>query len=363
MFKRALVAASVAAVFAAPAFADVTISGEIDAYIDYNIVGDAPDGSDRDADSITFNQESTIFFDGESKWDNGLTGIWHYGFTGEDGAIYNHSYWAGFKGDFGQVRFGKMLTPAFQQIDWYLSNNGNFIGEQMFTYNGSVYDFNESSSGGTGRRQNNQIRYDGTFGPVSVAGSVILNENAGEPGELGYSLAAQANFAPVNVYASYENNTSRRRSGGVGPTAWATEGGYTFGTLAADATFGNFGIGATYLYVSAEQDGVDAAGNVFNGAETEQDNWWIKGSYTAGKSTFFGSYGQAGEFDIEGEGAGLSTINAFGAGSYDQYIAQWRYALNKSMFFRLRYMYLDGGENGDVLGDQSRIRANLLYWF
>ncbi len=341
MFKRVLLAVAVAAAVSAPAFAEVTISGEMDVKLDYKSVDNA------DADVFGQNFEAYLSFDGSDKWDNGLTGGWHYALTTEDGTgVDAHSYWGSISGDFGQLRFGKMLTPAFQQIDWFTSHSGNFIGEQMFTYNNSAFDYNSAA----GRRAENQIRYDGSFGPVSLGVATILNEREGDAGSMGYSVAGSVDLKPVTLYAAYENHQDEK----VG----ALEGGIEFATAGIVGSFGDFYAGATYLWLNAEVNG-----GAFSNAAAEQDAWWVHGGYTFGKSRVSGFYGEAGAFDRE-QNPGSAVIPGFGAGAYTEYGVMFQHSLSKNTRFRTRVLRLDGNEkDANWVGEQTRVRVNLLMGF
>lgn len=342
--------------------ADVTISGEIDAYMDY-IAGDAEDGVGSDSDTLTMTMEPTIYFQGSAKLDSGLEGIWAYNLTSADTDIQNHSYWAGFKGDFGTFRAGKMNTPGWEQIDWYLTHWGSLLGEQMYTYNDTVIDYNRSSSGGPGRRQNNQMRLDTTLGPLALSGSVILNERQDDhPWSMGYSLAAQWGLGATTLYASYEHNTDRVTQDA---TLGRTIGGYEFATAGVGYKSGPWDLGAAYLYTGVESTGaLNYWGTVYqtSNAKTKQNTWWIRAGYTTGPWTFSGLYGQAGDFDRSGD-AGSDLIPYFGAGEYDHYGVAVRYAASKSYFIRFRLLAVDGKGDGNTMGNQLRGRANLYYLF
>ena len=111
MNKKLLVTA-VAAGLAMPAvaMADVTISGKID--VSYNNVDG--DGTGFSNDNITSNS-SRLIVKGSEKLGNGLTANFYIdstvGAAGAAGVFTNRNTWAGLKGDWGEVRFGKHDTP------------------------------------------------------------------------------------------------------------------------------------------------------------------------------------------------------------------------------------------------------------
>lgn len=82
----------------------------------------------------------------------------------QGGKLGARDTFVGLKGDWGQVRFGRVLTPLYEIVDWPFSNPGL----------GSVFD-----GGGISAhydRQSNQIRYDSpSLGGLMLAASIGTN--------------------------------------------------------------------------------------------------------------------------------------------------------------------------------------------
>ncbi|WP_028449556.1 porin [Chitinibacter tainanensis] len=358
MFKRALIAAAVAAAVSAPAFADVTVSGEVDAYIDYR----SQDGKS----ATTFENETTIFFSGEHKLDSGLQAIWLYGLTNSDEkgaegvALRTHQSWVGLKGDFGQVRFGKMLTPAFQMMDWYMTHSGAVYGENHFGFGGSgVVNTNDAhqghvwggtSEGEDGRRTPNQIRYDGSFGPVALNAGVILNEVGmanDKAGSMGFSAAAIVDFSPVKLYGAFESNKDRIFSNG-------NEGGYEFYSVGASADVAGINLLASYR---SNDYNLDKLAGVSVNKKASQDAWLVTASKSFGNLGVSAFYSHFDEIDGDKTVANAWTYGQ--KGSYQEYGGRVTYALGKNVTWRNRVIVRDDeGAKNDV-----RFRTNLLVGF
>jgi predicted porin len=207
MFKKSLAVLAVTAVFAAPAVqAD---SKNVDIYgvaafgwmMDENAAGDK--------DWIVLN-ESRIGFRGSRQFKNMASKfIWQIesGFLGADGltgATYEsgtlgtRDTFGGFEGSFGKVRFGRLLTPFFEVLDWPYANGG--VGPIVESIN--------VTGGGNLTRHSNTIRWDSPGGGM-VTGGVSFGrggKNAGAEIHDSQHISSAVHFkaGPATVHVGFE---------------------------------------------------------------------------------------------------------------------------------------------------------------
>jgi len=188
MFKRVLVAAAVAAAFAAPAFAEVKISGsaELDVIFRTNNA-DVDGGRNR----FGFEDDLQLAFSGEDKWDNGLKTIWLVSQKPGGGAYGpgakawgSREAYIGVAGDGWTVKTGRMFTDQYLRHDWpYLTDGSGNLGEDFGVVGDKVW-------------WTNAIQYNGNFGPVNVVATYDNGDSAvagGNNGQ-GYEIGGGVDF-------------------------------------------------------------------------------------------------------------------------------------------------------------------------
>ncbi|WP_087017039.1 porin [Thaumasiovibrio subtropicus] len=157
MFKRSLVGAAIAAasVVAAPAMANDNVEIYGQAAISYWVIDSKAEGAKTSTD---VDNESRIGFRGSKQFKNfGPKFIWqmesgNVGDEGKDGRFGARDTFGGFEWDNGaRFRFGRVLTPAYEIIDWPYTNPGL----------GPVFDWNTDIMAGAHHdRHGDQFRFD-----------------------------------------------------------------------------------------------------------------------------------------------------------------------------------------------------------
>jgi len=198
MFKRVLIAAAVAGAFAAPAFAEVKISG----YAELDVIARTNNVQSADGEKTRFGFEDDLLinFDGEDKWDNGLKTIWRvsqkpgggaYG-PGVQGWGSREAY-IGVAGDTWSVKTGRIFTDQYLRHDWpYLTDGSGNLGEDAGIVGDKVW-------------WHNAIQYNGNFGPVNLVATFDAGDNAypgGNNGQ-GYELGGGVDFGAGHFDLSY----------------------------------------------------------------------------------------------------------------------------------------------------------------
>ncbi|SMC29026.1 Outer membrane protein (porin) [Andreprevotia lacus DSM 23236] len=188
MFKRVLVAAAVAGAFAAPAFAEVKISGAAELDVIFRTHnGDGEGGRNR----FGFEDDLTINFDGEDKWDNGLKTIWRVSQKPGGGAYGpgvkgwgSREAYIGIAGDSWSVKTGRIFTDQYLRHDWpYLTDGSGNLGEDFGIVGDKVW-------------WTNAVQFNGNFGPVNVVATFDAGDNAiasGNNGQ-GYEIGGGVDF-------------------------------------------------------------------------------------------------------------------------------------------------------------------------
>ncbi|GGP23182.1 porin [Silvimonas iriomotensis] len=136
MFYRALIAAAVTAAFAAPAMADVTISGSAEMDLFYRTHQDSA-ASARNADTMLKDGGSGAFgneidlilnFDGVDKLDSGNKLIWRVSqkvATPDTAEWGSREAYIGIVGDWGTFRAGRVFAPSYLALDQFQWGAGN----------------------------------------------------------------------------------------------------------------------------------------------------------------------------------------------------------------------------------------------
>lgn len=306
MFKKSMIAATIIGSFAAlPAHAykigtengmNVEVYGVI--AVDLNYYADAGTGYDINNESrVGFRAGKQMFDDFEvfAQIESGYVGD-----DGDSGKLGARDTFIGAKGSWGTARFGRMLTPLYELIDWPYSNPG--LG-QVFDWGG---DF-----AGNYDRKSDTIRYDS---PVMSGFSFSVATGRGNTNSTGNNwYGASAHYKVIDaltLHAGYESDSnheisaktapSKELSGGVGDTpVWVPVDG-------KDAVLGDrstylvgfeaslpAGFGFSGAFKSAEL-------KVQNGQKKTQDSMSLVGQYWNGPVGFKLGYAQ--NFDLKVDG-------------------------------------------------------------
>lgn len=174
--KNTLIAAAVAAVFAAPAaFADTTLYGQ--GHVSMDIISGDNAGVDEDSTVSMSNNSSRIGVKGSHAVTDSLSAVyqfeWSAGLTGE-GDLGQRNRYIGLKGGFGTVVFGRHDTP-FKVL-------GNKVGMDWgSTQLGGARNIRSIKDGGAGfdLRVNNVLGYLNSFGPVDVFAAYSFDHEQG----------------------------------------------------------------------------------------------------------------------------------------------------------------------------------------
>jgi predicted porin len=272
--KKSLLALAVLGAFAgvAQAQTSVTIYGSFDGGVRYQSDQDANGRSKTTMGSTGTYNSNRIGFKGVEDLGGGLNA--HFtlesAFNTGTGAIdqarfFGRSAFVGLGGQWGSIDLGRQYTVAFKTVGAYDPFN--------YKYTGIIPTALASISAGT--RNDNDIQYTGTFGPLTARAEYALGENVGG-GSTGSAAAVGATFAtgPFSVGAAYTKRSpnllnATNVAAPVGTAAsqgqdnkhWTVGGAATFGP-------GRVAIG----YANETQD-------VFGGNEVKQKNAWVGGSY------------------------------------------------------------------------------------
>ncbi len=287
MFKRTLLGAAVALASVGTAHAetrDVGITSDfaVEAYgVAAISIANKENGTGWDLDN-----ESRIGFRASKEWMDGLEGFMQIesGFVGDTGAgLGERDTFLGVRGDFGSVRFGRVLTPMYEIIDWPHANGGL----------GGVFD-GGSWSGDEVRayrdRHSDTIRYDGASGKLTYAfatgrGEASVDDN--------YHYGASLQFAvndSLSVHGAVQLETDRQMVAATEESTCLENGGCNgvpFGDVVA-ATDAEMADTSAYLvgFIASLPHGFGMTGAYKNeeidnkgGAKEEQASFSIRGTY------------------------------------------------------------------------------------
>lgn len=127
--------------------------------------------------------------------ESGYVGNFGNGGAGASGSLGVRDTFIGLGGDWGKVRFGRVLTPIYEIIDWPYSNPGLGI---VFDWGGSVKGYND--------RHSDQIRYDSpTWGGFNFAASTGRGDSSSSDSYF-YGANAKYTISTVTFMAALESN-------------------------------------------------------------------------------------------------------------------------------------------------------------
>jgi predicted porin len=121
--KKTLIAASIAALVAAPAaFADVSISGQInqDFVTDGDDTGHSKDGLDSDSNV-------DVYFKASEDLGNGMSAFATIHYISDEGTLATEEQILGLKGDFGTIMVGKMEDFTESKVQAMANNDGSDV--------------------------------------------------------------------------------------------------------------------------------------------------------------------------------------------------------------------------------------------
>ncbi len=201
----------------------------------------------------------------------------YVGYEGAQGQLGKRDTFIGLDGSWGGVRFGRMLTPMYEVVDWPYSNPG--LG-RVFDWGGDV--------GATYDRHSNMMRYDSPdFGPLSFELSTGRGDKNVD-GSYHHGGAAHYKSDSFTLHGAFELN----------PKAKGTDidgSAYLIGfELPLPAGFGVMG---AYKYTKGPEQ---LSGWAHNNVEAEQQSYSIIGQYFNGHWGFKLGYATNLDSEING---------------------------------------------------------------
>ncbi|MFO6421816.1 porin [Motilimonas sp. KMU-193] len=197
----------------------------------------------------------------------------------QGGTLGARDTFVGLKGDWGKVRFGRMLTPMYEIVDWPYSNPG--LG-RVFDWGGDV-SFNYD-------RQSNTVRYDSpSLGGLTF--SLAAGRDGSPSGDAtpdSYYGGASAHYTIADMVTLHGGVESAKDFRGVKD---ADTFGYIVGFEAALPA--GFGLAGAYKY--GENDNHAASG-----LKGKQGSYSIIGQYWAGSLGFKVGYAANEEYKLDG---------------------------------------------------------------
>jgi predicted porin len=218
----------------AQAQSTVTVYGSFDGGVRYQNNQNASGNSRVTLSSTGTYNSNRLGFKGVEDLGGGLNAHFtlEQGFNTGSGAVadpnrfFNRSAFVGLGGQWGSLDLGRQYTAAFKTVGAYDPFNYKFT---------NIIPLAAGSTVAAGTRYDNDIQYNGTFGPITARAEWQLGEQTGSA-RSGSSQALGATYAsgPVSVGAAYT-----RRKPNVATTAtapanyqdnrnWTVGGAYTF---------------------------------------------------------------------------------------------------------------------------------------
>ena len=329
MFKRVLISTAVSAMCAAPAFADVTISGSAEMDLMYK-TNQNVNGDGKVAEEIAV----VINVDGRDKLDSGDTLKWRLAQKVATPDRYDsfgqREAWIGYETKFGEVRFGNQFSNQYLDLDGFASSGqGNLwadFGSQQVQYASAVSYFSPKFNGFSFAGQ-----YDLGNGRNTARAMELTANYAG----YGFNVAAGVSEAKNNQYASSDAKV-------FGGNEWGHTGGFS-----ADNKTRTYNLDAAYKtgafdfkagYKRNEWNGAVALAAPV-GEKTTVDQFLVAAGYTMGKNNFNLGYQRVQDSKTDGNTAndGMNVINA-----------QYNYTLSKNTvaFAQVRHHMLDDAAQG-----------------
>ncbi|MFC1503263.1 porin [Pseudomonadota bacterium] len=288
MFKRSVLGVAVAA--AAMASVAVQAAPATDTVDLYGQVAVSVWGGEAEGDTLNVLNESRFGLRGTVDLEKGPKVFWQMEAgdvgDGDDAGISRMGFrdtYVGFEFDAGNLRVGRLLTPAYQIVDWPYS--GQKRGE-VFDWTGAV------NKGGTNYdRVSDSVRFDSAqFGAVNFS-LAAGKGNVTEDGNNWYGASVSAKAGPAVFHLGYELGTDREVTAAVaedkdeGVEAVTRVGADTQLIIAGfEATFGAFGVHGAYKVTGAEFDdkSADQDQTAYSvGVSYSMEDWLFRLGYAA----------------------------------------------------------------------------------
>ncbi|NHQ87794.1 porin [Iodobacter sp. HSC-16F04] len=346
MFKRVLIATAVSAMFAAPAFADVTISGSAEMDLMYKTNQAGTDGKGKFAEEIAV----VINVDGSDKLDSGDKLKWRIAqkvaTPGRYDSFGKREAWIGYETKFGEVRFGNQFSNQYLELDGFASSGqGNLwadFGSNQVQYANGVSYFSPKFSGFSFAGQ-----YDLGNGRNSARAMELTANYTG----YGFNVSAGASEAKNSKHASSEPMV-------FGGNEWGHSGDFTVG--AAENKLRTYNIDAAYKmgafdfkagYKRNEWNGAVNL-NAGPGEKTTVDQFLVAAGYTMGKNNFNLGYQRVQDSKTDGTkyDDGMNVINA-----------QYNYTLSKNTvaFAQVRHHMFDTAGQASVMKNDWQLDGSV----
>lgn len=335
MFKRILIASAVAAAFAVPAMAEISISGsaEMDLMLGTNR---AKGTTGEDGTQLYEEIAITLNVDGRDKLDNGDTLKWRLAQKVATDWKYDsfgqREAWIGYEGAWGDLRFGNQFTDTYLTLDWPYGVNGS---GNLMADSGSFATWTGAKDQGMG----GSIRYASpTMSGVNFTAQYILGSYAND-GSLadGWDATVNGNWGGLYLNAGYQllNNRAfvsdafmdnpvdvfNTKGSGNETQLWYVGGRYVSGP---------WNVRAMYKNNMVKYNG---------GADKDEAGQWLVGAgYSWGKNALNLSYQEIMDGERTHNGS-TETVNS----GVQQVAAQWNYSLSKNSiaFVQGRYQMYD----------------------
>ncbi|WP_255987840.1 porin [Chitinolyticbacter albus] len=330
MFKRALVAASVAALFAAPAFADVSISGSAEMDLFYRTNNDKGNGDT--GGKLLQEIAIVINVDGKDKLDSGDVLSWRLAQKVATPDRFDswgiREAWIAYGGSWGTLKFGNQWSETYLIQDWPYGSKGfsGTVGEVPNVGFGQGIGYASPNFGGF----NFSAVYDigDAYGSDVQAYEVAGHFAAGNFNlDAGYYAAKDG--LPVPAGRDWAGGPSSTRPNGLSEVNGVDYANWIVG---GRATFGDFALRAAVRGASLDAGSADA----------DQIGYLIGGTYSFGKNALsLGYFWQ--ESELDGANQDDNTFETIGF--------QWDYALSKNTgaFLQIRHNMVGADWNSNAV--------------
>lgn len=303
--------------------------------------------SPEEGDSTTgLDNESRVGFRGSKDLERGPELFWQIeggnvgsGTGANDGKLGLRDTFGGLRGGFGAVRFGRMLTPFYEIVDWPYSNPGL----------GNVFDWGYGISGGAYYdRQSDQIRWDSpNFSGLTTSAS-FGKGNVSDDDSIFFAGSAHYAKGLVTLHVGVEKDMARQFAS---KDAEGNDLTTDLDTLAmiggVELSYKGFGLSGAYKTQKAEYDQEITSA----GGEQKVDSFSVIAQYN-GVENFIFKTGYAANSKLEQDGKEL-------AGTADHVISgQVLYFLDPSALTYLRVKKMELNET-----DYTEVRLGVEYYF
>ncbi|WP_028451422.1 porin [Chitinilyticum aquatile] len=356
MFKRILMASALAAAFAVPAMAEITISGsaEMDLMIGTNRAEGADSGTQLYEEIALM-----INVDGKDKLDNGDILSWRLAQKVQTDWRYNgwgeREAWIGYEGGWGNLRFGNQFTDNYLFMDWPIGMSG---AGNMTADSGTLLVW----TGAKGEGMGGSIRYASpSFSGVDFSAQYVLGSYAADGANAdGWDLFLHGGWNGFDLNAGYQVLNNRAYT----QVAIGNDTGNYINVKGDGNKTEMYYVAARYKFGDFNLRGMWRHNDLTEGSvSTEADQWLIGGGYTFGKNSLVLSYQQVMDADVSG-GANPGSRDS----GVQQIAGDWKYSLSKNSVFFVQgryHMYdsnLSPHQDGSVASASNSFRLTVGTW-